>query len=254
MHRLQISSAFYGRSRSARGSVIRESLATGGGRYRFIDSEIQRERYAKRDPTQSPDPINLAQGTTTTQPRATCQRHQMAERQQAEGRRQKGKGSELTLFLLHFSNAYFRTINSTLPSFSTLLDPLNASLYLSKLIFIIAAVASFYEHHQKLIKTQCVLYLQAVVVGRRQSSIPKWKSKSEPYAATPPPLEPGIPEPETQHNRGAGRNHKGNMLHMHSPKAICIQMLPTHFTKLHNHSDGEGVCVYTVRKGSENSS
>ncbi|XP_044313664.1 uncharacterized protein LOC123037393 [Drosophila rhopaloa] len=24
-------------------------------------------------------------------------------------------------------------------------------------------------------------------------------------------------------------NHKGNMLHMHSPKAICIQMLPTHF-------------------------
>lgn len=95
--------------------------------------------------------------------------------------------------------------------------PLNASLYLSKLIFIIAAVASFYEHHQKLIKTQCVLYLQADVSRNRT-------------------LCQSAQTPESQRNRRPQRigrgtlwNHKGNMLHMHSPKAICIQMLPTHF-------------------------
>nr|XP_016933046.2 uncharacterized protein LOC108012258 [Drosophila suzukii] len=44
-------------------------------------------------------------------------------------------------------------------------------------------------------------------------------------------LEPQAPENRTEDPKNWRTlwNHKGNMLHMHSPKAICIQMLPTHF-------------------------
>ncbi|XP_033238981.1 uncharacterized protein [Drosophila pseudoobscura] len=44
--------------------------------------------------------------------------------------------------------------------------------------------------------------------------------------------------------QAAGRleegRHKGNMLHMHSPKAICIQMLPRHFTEREREGGREG--------------
>lgn len=132
------------------------------------------------------------------------------------------KGSELTSFLLHFSNAYFRTIHSTLHPFEPS-TPLNASLYLSKLIFIIAAVASFYDHHQKLIKTQCVLYLQASRLELKVEVKPLELKTDGGWR-----MEDGGDPPA-----------KGNMLHMHSPKSNLHTNVAKALHILHNHGVGE---------------